>query len=134
MSATPPTPEAAAWDAPVEVQATSVELLLFEIGPAVYAVDASQVLRIDRAGPEGIILDELGRPAVGTRALVFDTGAGEAQLVVDRVQGVVPAALQHLRRMPPVARCHAFALGMWLGAERPILLIDLPETARVSAP
>ncbi len=111
----------------------NVELLLFEIADAVYGVDASQVRRIDRPGPHAIVRPELGIPHRNARALVFVTPEGEGELAVDGVRGVVNVSFDELRRLPPVTRGLSFAVGMWLGSDRPILLIDLPETARAAS-
>jgi len=111
--------------------AHQVELLLFEIGESVYGADASQVRRIDRPGPNPISRPELGTPRRAHRALVFATPEGEAELLVDLVRGVVNVSLEELRRLPLVSQGLSFAVGMWLGADRPIVLLDLPLMASV---
>lgn len=107
-----------------------VDILFFEIGAEVYGTDASQVLRIDRALPEDLVLSELGAPKRGNRALVFDTPEGEGHLKVDVVRGVRPVPLVALRRIPPVVAAAPFAIGVCLDDTRPVLLIDLVETAK----
>ncbi len=110
--------------------AEEVDVLFFEIGPELYGADASQVLRIDRALPEDLVLPELGQPSRGGRAIVFDTPEGEGHLKVDVVRGVRPIPLVSLRRLPPVASGATFAVGVCLDETRPVLLIDLVETAK----
>lgn len=121
-------------DLPAAGPAASVELLLFDIGRSTFAADASQVRRIDVPRAGAIVRDELGRPDVGGRAIVFETADGEAQLRVDRVRGVQAVPLEELRRLPPVARGHRFALGLWLTTDRSVLLIDLPQTLPQTLP
>lgn len=108
---------------------TEVELLLFEVGGALFGADASQVLRIDRplaaAGPDPA--GPLG-PARGTgRSLVFRTPQGFGQLKVDVVRGVRQVAVDALRRLPAAAATQPYAIGVWLDGDKPVLLIDLVE-------
>jgi chemotaxis signal transduction protein len=107
-----------------------IDLLFFEIGGELFGTDASQVLRIDRSLPGDLVLPELGAPTRGTRALVFDTPEGEGHLKVDVVRGVRPIPLVALRRIPSVAAAAPFAIGLCLDDTRPVLLIDLVETAK----
>jgi hypothetical protein len=115
-------------DAPERVD--EVDILFFEIGDQLYGTDASQVLRIDRALPGDLVLPELGAPKRGNRALVFDTPEGEGHLKVDVVRGVRPMPLVALRRMPLVVAAAPYAIGLCLDDTRPVLLIDLVETAK----
>lgn len=107
-----------------------VELLLFEIGGNVYGVDASQVVRIDRAGKDALRPDTLGALARGLRALVFETDEGEQQLAVDAVHGIRPVAVDTLRRLPAAVVTPPYAIGIWLDGEKPVLLLDLTETLK----
>ncbi|XXF75077.1 Frizzy aggregation protein FrzB [Myxococcaceae bacterium GXIMD 01537] len=107
-----------------------VDVLFFEIGRETYGTDASQVLRIDRSLPDDLVLPELGQPARGLRALVFETPEGEGHLKVDIVRGVRPIPLVALRRLPPSVAASPFAIGVCLDETRPVLLIDLVETAK----
>lgn len=107
-----------------------VDVLFFEIGHELYGADASQVLRIDRALPDDLVLPELGQPLRGGRAIVFETPEGEGHLKVDVVRGVRPIPMVALRRLPPVASGAAFTVGVCLDETRPVLLIDLVETAK----
>lgn len=108
-----------------------VDILFFEIGNDTYGADASQVLRIDRALPEDIVLPELGQPSRGGRAIVFETPEGEGHLKVDVVRGVRPVPLNSLRRLPAAVSAATFTVGVCLDDDRrPVLLIDLVETAK----
>ncbi len=111
--------------------ASSVDLLMFEIGGAVYAADAAQVLRIERPQETTLALEELGAKTEGGRALVFQTQEGEGQLRVDAVLGVEGVAVSDLRKLPPVACRRPYALGLFIAEGRaPVLLIDLVETLK----
>jgi hypothetical protein len=107
-----------------------VDVLFFEVGNAVYGTDASQVLRIERATADVPALPELGPLARGSRALVFHTPEGEGRLRVDSIRGVRPVTPQELRRLPPLVSAAHYAIGLYLDAERPVLLIDLEGTAQ----
>ena len=108
-----------------------VDILFFEIGHETYGADASQVVRIDRALPEDLVLPELGSPKRGNRALVFETPEGEGHLKVDVVRGVRPVPLVALRRLPAAVTAAPFTVGVCLDDDRrPVLLIDLVETAK----
>ncbi len=113
---------------------TSVDLLLFEIGGEVYGADAAQVLRIERPAEDAVRLPELGHLLRGGRALVFKTETGEGQLLVDAVLGVQGAPLQSLRKLPRAASLKPYSIGVWLGDERPVLLIDLVQTLQSQKP
>lgn len=107
-----------------------IDVLFFEIGDELYGADASQVLRIDRALPDDLVLPELGQPRRGGRALVFETPEGEGHLKVDVVRGVRSVPLLALRRLPAAVSAAPFAVGVYLDDARPVLLIDLVETAK----
>ncbi len=112
---------------------SEIELLVFELGGAVFGADASQVLRIDRpvegAGPAQAP-GPLGVATQGSRALVFKTEGGYGQLRVDGVRGVRQVAVDSLRRLPQAATAQPYAIGVWLDGDRPVLLIDLVEMVR----
>jgi len=112
---------------PPEVE-ERVQILLVDVGSVTYGVDASQVLRIDRAEASAFAHPALGHLREGRRALVFHTTSGEAQLKVDAIRGVVPVAFDRLRRMPAAATRSPLAVGLYLSDDRPIVLIDLPQT------
>ena len=71
-----------------------VDVLFFNIGDQVYGADASSVVRIARAEWWALSPDELGRPEIGARALVFElaggTGAGSRRIPSDADQSINP--------------------------------------------
>jgi chemotaxis signal transduction protein len=106
-----------------------VDVLFFRIGPLRYGADASQVVRIERAGFQAELVDALGMPDEGNRALVFTTASGERQMCVDAVEGIRSLGLEDLRRVPPAAAAPPGVLGVWLeDGHRPVVLLDLPTT------
>jgi chemotaxis signal transduction protein len=107
-----------------------VDVLFFEVGDQVYGVDASQVLRIERALPHDLSRAELGILSQGNRALVFLTSQGEVHLKVDGVHGVRPIPVADLRVLPPLVNAAHFMIGACLDQARLVLLIDLVETAK----
>jgi len=107
-----------------------VELMLFEVGGNLYGVDASQVIRVDRARPDALRVTALGTPLRGLRAIVFDTDEGQFQLAVDAVHGLRVVELDSLRRLPLVAATLPCNIGIWLDGEKPVLLLDLKETLK----
>jgi len=114
----------------VQETTVEVELLLFEVGGQIFGADASQVLRIDRAGASALVVDGLGRPAHGRRALVFQSSEGEEQLAVDFVHGVRAVAADTLRRLPVAIPAPPYTIGIWLDGEKPVLLISLNDTLK----
>lgn len=113
-------------------QSQTVELLVFRVGDARFAADASQVLRVARASHLSRVSDALGMPAEGTRALVIASGdgeGGEQALCIDSVEGFRSARVDHLRRLPLAAGRVDAVLGLWLEeGERPLVLVDLSRT------
>ncbi|HZA14945.1 MAG TPA: Frizzy aggregation protein FrzB [Myxococcaceae bacterium] len=110
-----------------------VDVLFFRIGSARFGADASQVVRIERAGFHAELVDALGMPDEGNRALVFVTPSGERQMCVDAVEGIRTVGVDDLRRVPAAAAAPRGVLGLWLeGGQHPVVLIDLPTT--VDAP
>lgn len=105
-----------------------IQILLVGVGEEQYGVDATQVLRIDRAEGGAFAHPALGTLREGKRSLVFQTDNGEAQLKVDAIIGVDSVPLSKLRRMPPAATRSPLAVGLYLSDARPIVLIDLPLT------
>lgn len=113
-----------------ELASEEVDILFFSVGEHVYGVDASQVVRIERALPEDLTLPELGALHRGTRALVFAGPLGEGHLKVDVVHGVRPIPVTELRRLPPAVISAPYTIGACLDQARLVLLIDLVETAK----
>ncbi len=102
-----------------------VEILLFEVGGALYGADTSQVVRI--AQPRGTATPpSTSRSKPDGRALVFQTPQGETgQLRIDAVRGLRTVPISALRRLPVGIGPECFAIGVWLDGEKPVLLIDL---------
>ena len=113
-----------------------VDVLFFRVGSARFGADASQVVRIERAGFRARLVDALGMPDEGTRALVFRASSPESpedQVCVDAVEGIRAVALADLRRVPAAAGAAPGVLGLWLEeGQRPVVLLDLPTV--VGAP
>jgi chemotaxis signal transduction protein len=106
-----------------------VDVLFFRVGPSRFGADASQIVRIERAGFQAKLVDTLGMPDEGTRALVFQTPSGEQQVCVDAVEGVRTIEIDDLRRVPRAAGAPPGVLGIWLeNGRRPVVLLDLPST------
>jgi len=108
-------------------------ILLFQLGPRLYATRAAAVVRIERAGPGEAAWSPLGPPfAAARRLLVGDGQGGLHAFPVDAVLGVrqVPAA--DLRPLPPLAEGlvapGVTGLLLWRGAPTP--LVDLPTLVR----
>lgn len=116
-----------------EADYANVDVLVFDIGGRSYGTDASQVVRIGKSEDHAIELKELGALHHGTRALVFRHPEGEGQLRVDAVHGVKRIRADSLRRMPKPALARAYTVGIWLDGDRPVLLIDLPESLNFHA-
>lgn len=105
-----------------------IQILVVGVGEEAYGVDATQVLRIDRAEGGAFAHPALGTLREGKRSLVFQTDNGEAQLKVDTILRVEAVPISRLRRMPPAATRSPLAVGLYLSDARPIVLIDLPLT------
>ncbi len=111
-----------------EVAVEQIDLVVFAVNGTRYAVDLTQVRRIDIDEPNESIGAPLGPPLIGNRALVFSTGeAVERRLAIDHVFGVSRVPLTSLRRMPRAAHAASFAIGAWLDADETVLLVDLPS-------
>lgn len=111
-------------------EAVKVDVLIFRVGRTRYGADASQIVRVDRATHQSKLIDALGTPETGTRALVFNLPKGdEAQICIDGVVGVRTLTVNDLRRVPPAAGQPGGVLGFWLdGDDSPVVLIDLPSS------
>lgn len=109
-----------------------VQVLLFEVGGCRYGADAAQVVRVDRPRPEIRSIVALGVAKDDCRALVFEGPPGVLnQLAVDVVRGVRSVPLAQLRRLPNGISPQAFAIGVWLDGNIPVLLVDLAEIAPI---
>jgi len=110
-----------------------VDLVVFEIAGVRYAVDLTQVSRIDQPRGPPSVGAPLGAPSAPGRALVFTPPQGtERRLDVDAVLGVRSASSEDLRRLPPMVRAPPLALGALLDADEAILLVDLHALSPLS--
>ncbi|MBI5068433.1 MAG: chemotaxis protein CheW [Deltaproteobacteria bacterium] len=103
-------------------------VLLFQVGPRLYATPVAAVARIDGAGAAGEAPGPLGSPYAPARRLMVDDGRGAlAPFAVDAVLGIQRIPADDLRPLPPL--CEGLVapgvtgLVLWQGAPTP--LVDL---------
>ena len=126
MSATAP---AGAGDA---APGAPVHVLLFHVGPRVFASDVRDVVRIeaDRRSLASAVPEScLGRSAVALRGLVVRTDAGEATLAVDGILGIREPGARDVHALPALAAAFVSSRavrGLVVLDEVPMPLIDLP--------
>ncbi len=114
------------------------DLLMFKVGPRIYAAAVHDVRRIGTVGAQitgdPVTRSVLGEPLERERGIVVNCrGEGERTLVVDQVLGVRTVADADLRPMPAfAATClgSAAVTGFALLDDTPTLLIDLPTLIR----
>ncbi len=104
-------------------------VLLFQLGPRLYAARAEAVARIEPAAPGEVAESPLGAPfAAARRLLVADGRGGLTPFPVDAVVGMGPVAAEDLQPLPALARGlvapGVTGLVLWRGAPTP--LVDLP--------
>lgn len=117
---------------PSDIQ-RDVELLIFRVGEDLYGADACQVARIGRPDAETAVPLLLGAPrGLGHSLMVKDGSGTEPAVRVDAVEGLRQAPVHLLRRLPPAAAAPAYAVGVWLDEQRPVLLVDLAELHKCS--
>lgn len=112
---------------PATAAVPEVDVLIFEIAGTRYGTDVTQVTRISRSGTVKPVRTALGETSAGTKALVFNTPAGERALPVDRVHGVERLKATDLRRMPVATAAPAVFAGAWLSPAATILLLDMSQ-------
>jgi hypothetical protein len=113
-------------------------VLLFQVGPRLYATRVAAVARIDGSGPAGAAPGPLGPPHAPSRRLMVDGGRGDLEpFAVDAVLGIEEVPAGDLRPLPPL--CEGLVapgvtgLLLWRGAPTP--LVDLPTLVhRPAAP
>jgi hypothetical protein len=97
----------------------TIEIILFDIKGVSYAADATQVVRIDRAGKE-------------ERALMVRSADGACHPIrVDAVNGLRNVPVGSLRRLPIPLEAKDVAVGVWLNGETPVILLDLLQLLTV---
>ena len=114
----------------------SCEILLFQVGPRVFATDVRAVVRIGPVAADAADLVEgtaLGQPFLRRRGIVVDADGGERTLVVDHVLGIRAVADEDRRPLPALlAEClrSTSVTGFVLVDEIPMLLVDVPFLVR----
>ncbi|HEU4383556.1 MAG TPA: chemotaxis protein CheW [Anaeromyxobacteraceae bacterium] len=107
------------------------EILLFQVGPRVFAAQVFDVRRIapaDWARTGAIAATALGEPFLAQRGIVVACAGGDEVLAVDQVLGVREVAEDDLRPLPPLAaQClgSSAVTGLALLDDAPTPLIDL---------
>ena len=104
-----------------------VQLVLFQVGARRFGADAAEVKRVERGQPGDFRLPTLGALGPNGRALVFEAEGRELRLAVDAVLGLADAGLESLRRLPAGASPRPYAVGLWLDAKDPVLLLELAK-------
>jgi hypothetical protein len=121
------------------VSAPAGELLVFQLGPRVFAAVVHDAVRIGnvRDVPAGDLVVEtaLGMPFARERGIVVagDDGEPERTLVVDQVLGVRPVTDDDLLPLPAFAAAcltSGAVTGFVMIDDAPMLLVDLPTLVR----
>lgn len=118
------------------------EILMFQVGPRVYATEVYDVVRIGSVrdvAAEDLVLDSiLGVPFGRERGLVVGGQDGnERTLVIDQVLGIRAIDDDDLHALPPFAAAvmpSAAVTGFVMVDEVPTLLVDLPTLIRERLP
>lgn len=112
-------------------------LLVFQVGPRVFAADVRDVVRIAPGGEglaEALVPEScLGRPFQPGRGLVVRGDPGEDVLCVDGVLGVREPSPADLHELPALAAAclrSAAVRGLVVVDDAPMPLIDLPTLIR----
>jgi hypothetical protein len=115
------------------------EILMFQVGPRVFASVVHDALRIGsvREAAEGELVEEslLGIPFAPGRGIVVASadGQGERTLVVDRVIGIRSVPERDVQPLPAFAAAclsSGAVTGFVFLDEAPLLLVDLPTLVR----
>jgi chemotaxis signal transduction protein len=121
------------------VSGDTTEILLFQVGPRVFASVVYDAVRIgnvrDVPAGELVVGSALGMPFARERGIVVASHelGGERTLVVDQVLGVRAVSETELRPLPAfAAACLASGAvtGFVIVDEAPVLLVDLPTLVR----
>lgn len=117
------------------------EVLLFQVGPRVFASVVYDAVRIGgvREAAEGELVREsaLGAPFAGGRGIVVAGDDGERVLVVDQVIGVRSVPEEQVHPLPAFAAAcltSGAVTGFVMIDDAPLLLVDLPTLVREHAP
>ena len=118
------------------------EILMFQVGPRVYATEVYDVLRVgsvrDVAAADLVVESILGLPFGRERGLVVGgDDETERTLVIDQVIGIRGVSADDLHALPPFAAAvmpSAAVTGFVMVDEVPTLLVDLPTLIRERLP
>lgn len=119
------------------------EILMFQVGPRVYATEVYDVRRVgsvrDVAAEHLVMESILGTPFGRERGLVVAGQDDETELtlVIDQVIGIRAVHAEDLQALPPFAAAvmpSAAVTGFVIVDEVPTLLIDLPTLIRERLP
>jgi chemotaxis signal transduction protein len=116
------------------------EIVLFQVGPSVFAARVRDVVRIgtirDSTAEELVLETDLGKPFTRERGIVIASPGNERTLVVDQVVGFRTVAAEDVQPLPAFAaaciRSGALA-GLLLLDDMPMPFIDLPTLLREHA-
>jgi hypothetical protein len=117
----------------------SADILLFQVGPRVFASVVYDAVRIAsvRDVPAGdlVVGSALGMPFARERGIVVASheSGGERMLVVDQVIGIRSASEAELQPLPAFAAAcltSGAVTGFVIVDEAPVLLVDLPTLVR----
>jgi chemotaxis signal transduction protein len=118
------------------------EILMFQVGPRVYATEVYDVVRIgsvrDVPAVDLVVESILGLPFGRERGLVVGgVDLTERTLVIDQVIGIRGVSADDLHALPPFAAAvmpSAAVTGFVMVDEVPTLLVDLPTLIRERLP
>jgi chemotaxis signal transduction protein len=118
------------------------EILMFQVGPRIYATEVYDVLRVgsvrDVAAADLVVESILGLPFGRERGLVISgDDQTERTLVIDQVIGIRGVSADDLHALPPFAAAvmpSAAVTGFVIVDEVPTLLVDLPTLIRERLP
>ncbi len=117
----------------------TVEILMFQVGPRVFASvvhDAVRIGALRELPPEALVLDSaLGAPFARERGIVVagEEAGYDRVLVVDQVIGVRSVAEDDVHPLPAFAAAcvtSGAVTGFVMVDEVPMLLVDLPTLVR----
>jgi len=123
------------------VSATS-EILLFQVGPRVFASVVYDAVRVDTvrgvAAGDLVLQSALGAPFARERGIVVADEAGaERFLVIDRVIGIRSVPEDEVHPLPAFAAAclsSGAVTGFVILDDSPTLLVDLPTLVRERSP
>ena len=119
------------------MSAATTDLLLFQVGPRVFAAAVHDAVRVgvvrDVPAGELVVGTALGQPYARERGIVVECGGAAATLVVDGILGVRSVPEDDVRPLPAFAAAclpSAAVVGIVMMDDVPMLLVDLPTLVR----